>query len=71
QALQAATIESAKAIKMDDMLGSFEQGKFADLIVCNLNPLEEISILEDSKNFAYVIKDGKIMVKHGQITYFK
>lgn len=71
QALQTATIESAKAIKMDDMLGSIQQGKFADLIVCNYNPLEEISILEESKNFAYVIKDGKIMVKHGQITYFK
>ena len=71
QALQAATIGSAKAIKMDDMLGSIEQGKFADLVLCDLNPLEEISILEDSKNFAYIIKDGKIMVKHGQITYFK
>jgi imidazolonepropionase-like amidohydrolase len=71
QALQAATIESAKAIKMDDRVGSFEQGKFADVVVCNVNPLEEISILEDSKNFAYVIKDGKIMVEHGQLTYFK
>ena len=71
QALQAATIESAKAIKMDDMLGSIEQGKFADLVLCDSNPLEEISILEDSKNFAYIIKDGKIMVEHGQITYFK
>jgi len=71
QALQAATIESAKAIKMDDRVGSFEQGKFADVVVCNVNPVEDISILEDSKNFAYVIKDGKIMVEHGQITYFK
>ena len=71
QALQAATIESAKAIKMDAMLGSIEQGKFADLVLCDSNPLEEISILEGSKNFAYIIKDGKIMVEHGQITYFK
>jgi imidazolonepropionase-like amidohydrolase len=71
QALQAATIESAKAIKKDDMLGSIEQGKFADLVVCDLNPLEEIATLQDSRNFAYIIKDGKIMVKQGQITYFK
>jgi len=71
QALQAATIESAKAIKKDDLLGSIEEGKLADLVVCNLNPLQEISILENPNNFAYIIKDGKIMVKHGQITYFK
>jgi len=71
QALQAATIESAKAIKMDDMLGSIEQGKFADLVICDSNPLEEMSILKDSKNFAHVIKDGKIMAERGQITYFK
>jgi len=71
QALQAATIEAAKAIRMDEKIGSIEETKFADLVVCNGNPLQNISILEHQKNFEYVIKDGIIMVEQGALTYFK
>jgi len=67
QALQAATINAAKAIRMDDTLGSIEVGKFADLVVVNGNPLQDISLLENLEKISYVVKDGKIMVKQGQI----
>ena len=70
QALQAATIQAAKAIKMEENIGSIEIEKFADLVVCNGNPIEHISILEDPKNLLYVIKDGMIMAEKGKITYF-
>ncbi|MFX0020856.1 MAG: amidohydrolase family protein [Candidatus Hermodarchaeota archaeon] len=70
QALQAATIQAAKAIRLDENIGSVETGKFADLIICNKNPIKEISIITDPKNLLYVIKDGKIMVEQGKITYF-
>jgi imidazolonepropionase-like amidohydrolase len=70
QALQAATSQASKAIKMEDKIGSIEEGKFADLIVCNGNPIENISILKESKNILYVIKDGIIMAERGKITYF-
>ncbi len=70
QALQAATVQASKAIKMDKKIGSIEVDKFADLIVCNGNPIEDISILKDPKNLLYVIKDGKIMAEKGKITYF-
>ncbi|MHA1408113.1 MAG: metal-dependent hydrolase family protein, partial [Candidatus Heimdallarchaeaceae archaeon] len=70
QALQAATIEGAKAIWMEKKVGSIEKGKFADILICEKNPLENISLLEDPKNFLYVIKDGRIMVEGGTITYF-
>ena len=70
QALQAATIQAAKAIKMEKSIGSIEAEKFADLIICKRNPINEISILKDPKNLLYVIKDGKIMVENGKITYF-
>ena len=70
QALQAATIQSAKAIKMEKEIGSIEIEKFADLVVCNGNPIEQISILKDPTNLLYVIKDGMIMAEKGKITYF-
>ena len=55
---------------MDKKIGSIEEEKFADLIVCNGNPINDISILKDPKNLLYVIKDGKIMAEKGKITYF-
>ena len=70
QALQAATIQASKAIKMDRKIGSIEAEKFADLAICNGNPVEDISILKDTKNLLFVIKDGKIMAEKGKITYF-
>lgn len=70
QALQAATIHGAKAIKMDNRIGTIEQGKYADLVICEKNPLEDISLLENAKNYTHIIKDGKIMVERGKIIYF-
>jgi imidazolonepropionase-like amidohydrolase len=70
QALQTATIEGAKAIWMDEKIGSIEKGKLADIIVCEKNPLEDITIIENPQNFSHIIKDGKIMVEKGIINYF-
>jgi len=70
QALQAATIEGAKAIWLDDKIGSIEVNKLADLVICSKNPLEDISVIANPQNFTHVIKDGKIMVEKGKITYF-
>ncbi len=70
QALQAATIEGAKAIWLDEKIGSIEQGKLADIIISDNNPLDDITVLENWKNFSYIVKDGKIMVKNGILTYF-
>ena len=69
QALQTATIEGAKAIWMEDKIGSIEVGKLADIVVCSKNPFEDISIVTNPKNFTYIIKDGKIMVEKGSICY--
>ncbi|MGC9779468.1 MAG: amidohydrolase family protein [Candidatus Heimdallarchaeota archaeon] len=70
QALQAATIIGAKCVHLDDKIGVIEKGKIADIVICNKNPLEDITIIENPKNFSHVIKDGKVMVEKGVITYF-
>ncbi|QTL35174.1 metal-dependent hydrolase family protein [Pseudoalteromonas viridis] len=59
QALQAATINSATLLKMQDKLGSLEPGKLADIIAVPGNPLEDIQVME---TVTMVIKDGKVEV---------
>ncbi|MHA2308320.1 MAG: amidohydrolase family protein [Candidatus Heimdallarchaeaceae archaeon] len=70
QALQAATIEGAKAIWLDEKIGSIEKGKLADMVICEKNPLENISVIRNLNNLSYVIKDGIVMAEKGRITYF-
>ena len=67
QAIQTATINSAKAIQRDNMIGSIETGKLADFVVVNGDPFENIQILEDLSNLEYVIKDGIIQAKNGKL----
>ncbi len=57
QALQSATINSAKLLKVDDQLGQIKSGFLADIIAVKGNPLENIAVLEDVK---FVMKDGKV-----------
>ena len=40
--LRMATLEAAKAMRMDAQIGTIEVGKTADLVVLDANPLENI-----------------------------
>lgn len=57
QAIKSATIEAAKLLKIDDILGTVEAGKLADLVAVKGDPLLNIALL---KNVQFVMKDGKI-----------
>lgn len=70
QALQIATIEGARAIKLEEKIGSIKQGKIADIIICSKDPISDVTILENIKNITHVIKDGIIMAEKGKLTYF-
>src|SRR3954470_17502142 len=56
-ALQAATIVSARAMKMDAELGTIERGKRADMVVLNANPLESI---RNIRSVRWTISDGRV-----------
>ena len=56
EALQAATIVSALAMKMDAELGTIERGKRADLVVLNANPLDSI---RNIRSVRWTISDGR------------
>ena len=55
--LKAATINGARALGVDDRLGTIESGKLADLYVARGNPLEDITA---ARNVTLVVKDGQV-----------
>ena len=58
-ALVAATRLGADAMRMSDKIGTVQRGKYADLIVVDGNPLEDITILEDRRRITHVMKGGR------------
>jgi len=56
-ALKAATIKAAELMDMGDQIGTIEEGKLADFIVVDGDPLKDLSILED--HVRYISLDGK------------
>ena len=57
EALQAATIVSAEAYKLDNITGAIEPNLEADLIAFDRNPLEDILIITEP---VLVISNGRI-----------
>ncbi len=56
-ALRAATLMGAEAIGLARDLGSIEEGKLADLVVLERNPLEDLRATADIR---YVMKNGRL-----------
>ncbi len=76
-ALRMATIEGAKALGLDDQIGSLEIGKRADLMMLNLNRLHTtpqpdlvstIVYAAQSSEVELVMIDGKIVLREGAFT---
>jgi imidazolonepropionase-like amidohydrolase len=62
QAIQAATGWAAECIGLDADVGSVEQGKYADLLVIDGDPLSEIGVLRDRDRLKMVMKGGVAFV---------
>ena len=57
EAIQTATVNAAKHIEMDDVIGTLEPGKFADIIGVSGSPLDDIDELLDVD---FVMKGGVV-----------
>jgi hypothetical protein len=56
-ALQTATLNPARVLKMSDSLGAVEAGKLADLVLLDANPLEDI---RNTQKIRAVVADGRL-----------
>ncbi|MFT4562992.1 MAG: imidazolonepropionase-like amidohydrolase [Woeseiaceae bacterium] len=56
-ALVTATVNGAKLLRKEDVLGTLEPGKFADLIATKTSPLDDIKVLKD---IPFVMKGGVV-----------
>ena len=64
EAIIMATKHGAEFLGLSEIIGTVETGKNADLLVVKGNPLEDINVLTNHKNIAYVIKGGEIVVQN-------
>jgi imidazolonepropionase-like amidohydrolase len=58
QAIQAATINAARALRKEQDLGSIEAGKFADVVILNADPLMDI---RSAANINAVVAGGRLL----------
>ncbi|MEG2017401.1 MAG: amidohydrolase family protein, partial [Clostridium sp.] len=58
--IMAATKVGAEMLKVGDITGTLEKGKFADLLVINGNPLENIRAIA-VENMDIIMKEGEII----------
>ncbi|WP_432772834.1 amidohydrolase family protein [Francisella salimarina] len=62
QTLYSATYKNAELLNMVDKLGIIKSGAFADIIVFEGNPLEDINLLANpNESIKLIIKDGYIV----------
>ncbi len=57
EALRAATLNSATSLGLDNWIGSLQPGKFADLLVMDKNPLEDI---HNTESIHYTMVNGRL-----------
>jgi imidazolonepropionase-like amidohydrolase len=63
EALQTATLNPARFFQMEEQLGSIEPGRFADLVLLDANPLEDIA---NTQKIAAVFLNGRYF-SHGEL----
>ena len=59
EAITTATKNGAWAMQMEDDLGTIEEGKLADVIIVDADPVAEITALNDKNRINEVIINGK------------
>jgi imidazolonepropionase-like amidohydrolase len=62
-AILAATKVNAEIMKVEDKVGTVEVGKFADLLLIDGNPLDDLRIFQDRDKIQVIMQDGKFMKK--------
>jgi hypothetical protein len=67
EVIRSATLNGAEALKMDDLIGSIEVGKLADMILVDANPLENLKVLYGTG--AIKLTEDNEVVRVGGVKY--
>ena len=60
-AIMASTLTAAKALNIQDVVGTIEVGKFADLLVLIKDPLKNIKVLTEPENIERIMINGRFI----------
>lgn len=60
-AIVAGTMNAATLLRIEDALGSVEEGKLADLVITDVDPLTEIDRLGDPAEIRVVVQGGRVV----------
>ena len=61
ESLVSATRTNAALFGMEGEIGTVEEGKLADLLVVDGNPLENVAVLQKKSNLKLIMKDGRVI----------
>ncbi|MDZ4729556.1 MAG: amidohydrolase family protein [Xanthomonadales bacterium] len=64
EAIQSATIEAAKLLRIEESVGSIETGKLADIVAVQGDPLADIAVM---KSVSFVMQDGIVYKQDGAV----
>ena len=67
EVIRSATLNGAEALKMDDLIGSIEVGKLADMVLVDANPLENFKVLYGTG--AIKLTEDNEVVRVGGVQY--
>ena len=69
ESLRAATLNGAKALRVDSKYGSIEIGKYADIQIWNTDDFRNSIYMHGANFIDTVIKHGKIVVQNRNLVY--
>jgi imidazolonepropionase-like amidohydrolase len=61
EVLTIGTLNGAKILGLEQQIGSIEEGKLADLVVVEGNPVDDINLVASIENISTVMQSGSIV----------
>ena len=65
EAISSATQIAAEVLGIGEFTGTLQEGKWADLLVIDGDPLKDIGLLQNKSRIRMVFKEGRVMVERG------